>query len=127
MSESDNVAVLRESIEYHNDPETREQYLDSYSEDRTLHGADADGLAELAAFYRAVWGAIPDLTVTIEAVMAEGDEVAARYSWAGTHAETGEDVALESGLTWYRFEDGQIVERWVASGTGGAIEDLIEP
>jgi hypothetical protein len=36
-------------------------------------------------------------------------------------------VALESGLTWYRFEDEQIVERWVASGTGGAIEDLIEP
>jgi len=64
-------------------PRDREQYLDSYSEDLILHGADADGIKQLATFYRAVWDAIPDLTVTIEAVMAEGDEVAARYSGRG--------------------------------------------
>ena len=126
MSEQDNIATLRESIEYHNDPDTREQYLDSYSEDLTLHGSVNDGFEELREFYHVVWDRIPDLTVTIERTMAEGDEVAARYSWSGTHAATGETVFLNSGLTWYRFEDGEIVERWVASGTGEAIRDIID-
>lgn len=127
MDTDANLATLRESIELHNDPETRDQYLDSYSDDLVLHGAEADGLEELRAFYHTVWEAIPDLTVTIENAIAEGDEVGARYSWSGTHAATGEAVALDSGLTWYRFEDGKIVERWVAEGTGGAIRDIVTP
>ncbi len=126
-SEHDHIETLQRSIERHNDPERREEYLEDYSEDLALHGTEADGLEELEAFYRQVWEAIPDLTVTIERAIAEGDEVAVRYSWEGTHAATGEAVSLESGLTWYRFEDGEIVERWVASGTGGAIREIIEP
>ena len=125
--EHDHIEILERSIERHNDPERREQYLKDYSEDLTLHGAEADSLEELEAFYRTVWEAIPDLTVTIERAIADGDEVAVRYSWEGTHAATGEPVSLESGLTWYRFEAGEIVERWVASGTGGAIREIIEP
>jgi len=127
MSEAENLRLIRESVERHNDPETREQYLDDYSDDLVVHGADVEGPGELRAFYRTVWEAIPDLTVTIEGAMADGDEVAVRYSWAGTHAVTGETVSLESGLTWYRFDEGEIVERWVASGTGQAIRDLLEP
>lgn len=122
-----NLAVLRESIEQHNDPERRDQYLDSYSDDLVLHGADADGLEELRAFYHTVWEAIPDLEVTIDNAIAEGDEVGARYSWSGTHAVTGEEVSLDSGMTWYRFEDGKIVERWVAEGTGQAIRGIVAP
>jgi predicted ester cyclase len=127
MSEQENIETLRESVRLHNDPETRDQYLDDYSDDLRLHGTDADSYEELAAFYEKVWEAIPDLTVTLNTVIADGDEVAVRYSWEGTHAVTGEEISLESGLTWYRFEDGEIVERWVASGTGEAIRDLLEP
>jgi predicted ester cyclase len=127
MTAEENIEILRESIELHNDPETRDQYLEDYSEDLVLHGANAESYEELAAFYETVWEAIPDLTVTLNSMIAEGDEVAVRYSWEGTHAATGEEVSLESGLTWYRFEDGEIVERWVASGTGGAIREILEP
>jgi predicted ester cyclase len=127
MTEQENIATLRASIAKHNDPETRDEYLDDYSEELRLHGANADSFEELKAFYHTVWEAIPDLEVTIERAIADGDEVAVRYSWEGTHAATGEAVALESGLTWYRFDDGEIVERWVASGTGGAIRDIIQP
>ena len=77
--------------------------------------------------YRTVWEAIPDLTVSIGRAIADGDEVAVRYSWEGTHAATGEAVSLESGLTWYRFEAGEIVERWVPSGTGAAIRETLDP
>lgn len=128
MSENDNVTILRDSIEAHNDPATRDRYLDDYdAEAFSLHGAEAESFETLEAFYEVVWETIPDLEVTIERAIADGDEVAIRYSWEGTHAETGETVSLESGLTWYRFEDGKIVERWVASGTDDAIQDILEP
>ena len=126
MSEQDNMDILRQSIEYHNNPETREQYLDSYSDDLVLHGSTSDSFEELKDFYHVVWEKIPDLQVTIERMIPEDDEVAVRYSWTGTHAETNEPISLDSGLTWYRFEDGEIVERWVASGTGDAIKGMIE-
>ncbi|WP_254837665.1 ester cyclase [Natronomonas marina] len=127
MSETEHIETIRASVSRHNDPETREQYLDDYADEFELHGADADGLEELRAFYRRVWEAIPDLTVTVESVLADGDEVAVRYSWEGTHAVTGETVSLDDGLTWYRFEDGEIVERWVAPGTGATIRNIVEP
>ncbi len=59
-------AVLRESDECHNTPETHGQYPDSGT--LPLHGADTDGFEGLVAFYHAVREAIPDLTVTVEAV-----------------------------------------------------------
>jgi len=121
MSETDNVQVLRDSIRRHNDPDRRDSYLDDYSEDIVVHGADVDGIEELRGFYRHIWEVLPDLTVTIEGVAPGGDEVAVRYSWEGTHAETGRTVALESGLTWYRFEDGEITERWIPSGVDEVI------
>lgn len=76
MSAQESVDVLRESIEIHNDPETREQHLEDYSEALVVHGADADGYEELVAFYETVWETIPDTTVTIDRAIAEGDEVA---------------------------------------------------
>ena len=69
--ESENVEILRESIEYHNDPEIRDRYLECYDDEVRIHGADADGLEELQAFYRLVWDAIPDLTLTIENAIAD--------------------------------------------------------
>jgi hypothetical protein len=40
MSEAKNLRRTKESIERHDDPETREQYLDDYSDDLVVHGAD---------------------------------------------------------------------------------------
>ena len=90
-----------------------------------VHGASADGLDELRAFYEAVWDMIPDLEITIENAIADVNEDAVRYSWEGTHAETGEEISLESGLTWSRFKNGEIVERWVAEGTSEAVSRIL--
>jgi len=80
MSESEHVEIRERSIERHDDPERCDRCLEEYSEDLVLHGVDADGLEEFEAFYRAVRGTIPDLTVAIDRAIAEGDEVAVRYS-----------------------------------------------
>ena len=60
----------------------------------------------------------PDLTISIEDVMAEGDWVTARVTMRGTHrgefqgiAPTGKRVEVRA-IDMFRIEDGKIVERW---------------
>jgi steroid delta-isomerase-like uncharacterized protein len=64
--------------------------------------------------------AFPDLNVTVEAMLAQGDDVAVRWSVSGTHRgellgvpATGTPVAFH-GITWLRFSNGRIVEGWDA-------------
>jgi len=62
--------------------------------------------------------AFPDLVVTLDNVIGEGDDVAVRWSVAATHTgpifgipASGRKVAF-SGITWLRFSDGKMIEGW---------------
>jgi steroid delta-isomerase-like uncharacterized protein len=62
--------------------------------------------------------AFPDLTISIEDVMAEGDRVTARVTMRGTHrgefqgiAPTGKRVEVRA-IDMFRIEDGKIMEHW---------------
>ena len=62
--------------------------------------------------------AFPDMRVTVEDQVAEGDKVASRFTMRGTHkgefmgiAPTGNDVAF-GDLVIMRVEEGKIVELW---------------
>lgn len=68
--------------------------------------------------YALLHAGFPDLEVTIEDFVAEGDRVALRSLWRGTHrgefggmAPTGRTVAFEN-LELLRLQKGQIVEHW---------------
>jgi steroid delta-isomerase-like uncharacterized protein len=61
---------------------------------------------------------IPDLRVTIEELVAEGDKVAVRRSYAGTHQgellgipATGKQLQL-GGISIFRLAGGKIAEHW---------------
>jgi len=76
---------------------------------------DLEGLKQWA---RAVFGGMPDLHVTIEDMIAEGDKVTKRYTtrftWTGEFMgmpPTGKQ-ATEHGTSIYRIVDGKIVEIW---------------
>ena len=63
-------------------------------------------------------GAFPDLHVTVEDLVAEGNEVSARARWQGTHRgeffgipPTGKPFDV-LGINFFRFADGQFVERY---------------
>ena len=66
----------------------------------------------------ALLAAFPDLKVTIDAIVAEGDLVAVRGTWRGT--QRGEFRAIKpagakvefSGMVFWRVRDGKIRERW---------------
>ncbi len=67
---------------------------------------------------RALRAAFPDLTVTIEDLVAEGDLVAVRGTWRGTHQGSfrgvppiGRRIEI-SGMAFWRIAGGQIRESW---------------
>ena len=62
--------------------------------------------------------AFPDLYVTADDIVLEGDKAAVRWTFKGTHngdltglPATGRPVRY-TGITMYRFADGKIVEMW---------------
>jgi predicted ester cyclase len=69
----------------------------------------ADGLAGMKKLIKKNRNIHPDLQITIEDQIAEGDKVATR--WIATMTHSGIVVTLK-GITIDRFENGKIVEAW---------------
>jgi len=81
-------------------------------------GIDVHGPAVFKPFFERLRGAFPELKITIEDALAEGDKVAARWSARMIHrgdhlgiAATGRKVAV-TGMSIVRIRDGKIVEAW---------------
>jgi steroid delta-isomerase-like uncharacterized protein len=86
-----------------------------------------EGVKQLAGAYR---NAFPDLQVTIEDQVAEGDEVATRWRARGTHqgemmgiAPTGNRVEM-TGINFSRIAEGKIVEEWYNYDALGLMQQL---
>jgi steroid delta-isomerase-like uncharacterized protein len=72
----------------------------------------------------------PDLNMTVDGMVAEGDTVAARVTARGTHTNefmgippTGKQVTM-TGMDFVRFENGKVVERWGAWDQLGMMQQL---
>ena len=75
-------------------------------------------------------GAFPDMRVTDEDYIAEGDTVFGRFIGRGTHraelmgiAPTGKQVAI-SGVNIFRIAGGKIVEHWVNYDAMGLMQQI---
>ena len=85
------------------------------------------GVKEAATGYRT---AFPDLRVTIEAQVSEGDLVATRWKASGTHqgelfgiAATGKQATV-TGTSITRVSGGKIAEDWTNWDTLGLLQQL---
>ncbi len=81
-------------------------------------------------YMTAVLAAFPDLHVTPEDVIAEGDSVVARLTSRGTHQgefqgipPTGKQITL-TGIEVFRIADGTIAERWGEFDFLGLLQQL---
>lgn len=81
-------------------------------------GGDLYGPAEFKPFVEKFRGAFPNINITVEDAIAEGDKVAlrwtARMKHEGDHlgfAATQKDAVI-AGMSIVRVRDGQIVEGW---------------
>lgn len=132
----ENKELVRRHFEAINERD-RETVAELHAEDVTVHGGgrELDGLEAVLASWWAQLDAIPDLTDTIDMLLAEGDKVAVRYTTTGTHEgeflgiePTGEDVEITS-MAVIRVEDGQLVEWWNHPNRFGLFQQLgvVEP
>jgi steroid delta-isomerase-like uncharacterized protein len=81
------------------------------------HATDI-GLREFKPFVQALRSAFPDMKVTIDYVIEQGDKVVARWTSTMTHrgeflgiAPTGKKATI-TGTTTQRISGGKIVEGW---------------
>jgi steroid delta-isomerase-like uncharacterized protein len=91
---------------------------------------DTEGLDELEQAFSRFRTTFPDLHVSPEDMIAEGDLVAARWTATGTHAgplagipPTGRAVRW-SGIDVYRLLDGRIVEWWRNDDLVGLLQQV---
>jgi predicted ester cyclase len=96
------------------------------SADRTTRGPVAikQAVARLLA-------AFPDLVVTIEGQMADGDQVITRWTLEGTHrgewreiSPTGRRVRM-MGITIFRLAGDRIVESWETADELGLLQQIV--
>jgi len=95
-----------------------------FAEDGIAHGladetgAPLRGASAFRQFHGKFRGAFPDIVVTVEDTLAEGDKVAARCTVRAVHS--GDDLGLAAtqkpmeitGMSIVRIKDGKIVEAW---------------
>jgi steroid delta-isomerase-like uncharacterized protein len=104
---------------------TPEYVLHDPSLPEDLHGPE--GLKQYAAMNL---GAFPDVRVSVEDQIAEGDMVVTRWTATGTHTgellgipPTGRRIEI-SGITINRFSGGRIAEDWYQSDDLGMMQQL---
>jgi predicted ester cyclase len=120
------VKPLREVVQLlgdtFNDPQIRrESYFNFYDDSLIIHGfppnlpTNKEGFKQ---FIYLLWKAFPDIKITFEDIIIEGNKVVCRYNLAGTHRS--EFVNLQptnkrfkvNGMTIFSFRDAKVIERW---------------
>ncbi|WP_254536607.1 ester cyclase [Halomarina litorea] len=93
-------------------------------------GEEVRGIGGMRAYFRMLHTAFPDLEATIEDQVAEGDLVATRYTYRGTHdgafvgiPATHKPVTI-TGTVFTRIEDGKTVETWVNADVLGLMRQV---
>jgi steroid delta-isomerase-like uncharacterized protein len=133
VPEEENKAVIRRWIEAFNE-RNLEAEADLLAPGYVAHVPAAPGPLEGLEAWRQFTGpfveAFPDLRLTVEDIMAEGDMVAARVAFDGTHRgefqgipPTGKEVAFTS-IEVNRVVDGKGEEHWVEIDLLGLMQQL---
>jgi steroid delta-isomerase-like uncharacterized protein len=129
MSEA-NKALARRSWKIVDNLDTIEEI---YAPDVVWHEPDQEvrGIDEARQFVTTYKTALPDLNITVEDVVGEGDKAVTRWTVRGTHQgeveefgpPTGRQVELK-GITIHRIDGGKIVEEWEAYDNLSILQQL---
>ncbi len=94
-----------------------------------VHDVPIKGLAFFEEHYRTFMHVYPDLQVTVEGQVAEGDLVVTWFRATGTHAGDCQGIKAThrrlrlTGVNIQRIREGRIVEHW---GGANTLEALLE-
>jgi steroid delta-isomerase-like uncharacterized protein len=131
MSE-ENKDLARHSWEMLVNQQNPDAIDELYTPNFVWHEPDEDiqGSEEARKFLGMYLSAFPDMRVTVEDVIAEGDKVVSRWTIRGTHrgemmgiAPTDEQIEIK-GITIHRIEGGKIAEEWERYDNLGVMQQL---
>jgi steroid delta-isomerase-like uncharacterized protein len=134
MSTENNKAAIRrvyeEAISRGNMAVIDELVSPDYVEHDPNYPQPVRGPEGLKQYFLAFRSAFPDLHLTIEDIVGEGDTVAVRHTTRGTQKgdllgipPTGKQLTT-TGMTIQRFVDGKLVETWVNADSLGMLQRL---
>ena len=122
MSENNRAHVRRwfEEVWNQGREETIDEMLPAEGVGHGLGDTEADthGPADFKVFWRNLRGALPDVHIRVDDMIAEADRVVVRLTLDGTHTgdglgvpPTGKKVHIR-GIVILRFQGGRVVEAW---------------
>jgi steroid delta-isomerase-like uncharacterized protein len=121
MSVEGNKEVIRAYVETIFNQQQVDRASELVAPDYRDHAAlpgQAPGLEGTKQKWAMYLAGIPDLRVTIQELVAEGDKVAVRRSYEGTHRgellgipATGKPIQID-GISILRLADGKTAEHW---------------
>lgn len=88
----------------------------NFAADYQEHGSDAPagagpGPEGPKKYLAAAFQRFPDIHVTIEDIIAEGEKVVVRNTWRATDSKTSTRIEF-SGIVIWRIVNGKLAERW---------------
>src|SRR5215204_1492878 len=133
VSEEENKAVVRRWIEAYNERDWQAE-AEVLAPGFVAHVSAAPGPLEGLEAWRQFSGpfaeAFPDLRLTVEDIAAEGEKVAARVAFRGTHRgefqgipPSGKEVSFSS-IEVNRVVGGKVEEHWVEIDLLGLMQQL---
>lgn len=132
MSGEENKAIVREFLDEAYGKKNLaigDKWLSDVS---VLHtsGGDIKGGEGWKKFATAYITVFPDLSITVDDTIAEGDKVVTRWTASGTHkgelqgiAPTGKQMTI-TGIAIYRLAGGKIAEIWGLNDKFGMLQQL---
>jgi steroid delta-isomerase-like uncharacterized protein len=106
-----------------------EMTTESFVEHETMPGAP-EGRAAVSWFVTSFRDAVPDLRAEIEDLIAEGDKLAVRSTWSGTHEgelfgmpATGKRFTMNV-IDIVRFDGEKAAEHWGVSDVAGMMQQV---
>ncbi|SRR6266849_4286673 len=121
MSAEDNKALARRGFEETMNQRNLAVLDELHVPDFVFHAASRtiQGREPFKQFISMFLTAFPDLHVTIEDMIGEGDRVVVRFTYGGTHKgdfmgipPTGKQVAV-TGISIMRVANGKFLEEWI--------------
>jgi predicted ester cyclase len=120
VSAEENKAAQRRIIEEVINRKDLDLADELFSEEHLLH-PEAAGVARgpegMKRAFAGLHEEFPDIHVEIEDMLAEGEVVAVRLTFSGTHAPSGERATWPE-MVFARFTRGKAVESWELTDTG---------
>ena len=132
MPAKENVEIVNRAIARFNAKDL-DGYLEMFDKSVMFHGLSRKlkpGVGGLREYYSVLREGFPDMRLASEDLIAEGEKIANRYTFYGTHKGAYMGIAptskliISAGMVIHLFRAGKCVETWQSTDALGFLTQL---